>query len=200
MKYQDIVYEDNFKIVLSNSTFLRWLFKGLGLGLSFAYCMFISTLFKFEMDEVALDFCFTTLIALLPALACWQSGDRKTTIQLNQPRGYLTVTKSPWWSILIPAGPYLVQKPTLVPLPKQGIIEADLSGTRKWVIQTGPDKAEIRDMYIKLYSIEIPIVDGKNFIIWRTDDWDTYFEIGFRIKSAINDYYGEITKPTRVNR
>lgn len=187
---QDIVRANESEIVLSGFSIIKWIFRFLGLMMGFAaYSGIYIAYDTSDYFSEAIGGYLSSLCCLAPlAFAIWQFSDRTTVISFNQPKGYLTVKTSRWWSIFIPAGPRFIRVPTLVPLPKSTPFVEDRSGIMTYPVRTGPDSVEIRQSYVNSFQVQLPLEDGKVFPLWTTSDRNTYIEIIKRINEAIQDY------------
>ena len=131
--------------------------------------------------------CAIPVLGLI-ALAAWHLPDRTTRIMFNQPRGYLTLEESPLWSIFIPRGPYYFKSKEQVRLPNRELILEELSGEQEFDVQLGLSRREYRRSFFESYYVKIPLEDGSEYLLWATNDRDTFVTITERLNHAIENY------------
>lgn len=184
----DIVRMNESEMVLSDLGVGKWIFRFFAVMMAFVVLMQFGSIGDIESLGDGLNWFFLTFCFIIPfTLAAWQFGDRTTTIEFDQPEGYLTIKESPWWTILIPAGPRLIKVPTQVPLKECKPYVKDLSGIRTIHVPAGPDAIEIRNAHVESYKVQLPLEDSKLLTIWTTGDRNTYIEIVTRINKAVRD-------------
>lgn len=184
-KDKDVVSSTASEIVLrptnENDLTFRVVLKGLGLA-SAALTIFML------FDDMAV---FAPL-TLVMAIASWHMFDRTTKIQFNQPMGHLTIETSPWWSCFIPGGPYFIKRQEQVPLPREEALLERQSGTVTYPVRITPDTMEVRETTAEWFNVKLRLAGGKEFLVWRTQDWNSFVEVKNRVNKAIheNNYPG----------
>ena len=184
-KDKDVVSSTATEIVLrptsENDPSMRLVMKGLGLASAALTIWFL-------FDGMAI---FAPVTVVL-AIASWHAFDRTTKIQFNQPMGYLTIEKSPWWSCFIPGGPYFVKRQEQVPLPREEALLERQSGTVTYPVRITPDTMEVRETSAEWFKVKLRLAGGKEFLVWSSRDWNSFVEVRNRVNRAIreNNYRG----------
>jgi hypothetical protein len=177
----DVLSATDTEILLKqlNHSFYKFILKGVGI-------LAAVSLFGLLSSGKLVSLC--TIPVLVPlALAAWHLPDRTTRMIFNQPQGYLTIEESPWWSIFIPGGPYYFKDMEQVRLPNRSLILEELSGAQDHNVQVGPSRRELRRSFFESYYVNIPLEDGSEYLLWATNDRQTFELITKRLNHAIEN-------------
>ena len=170
----DIIRTTDSGIVLSNVEGTRWVWRILSL---------FAASFLFMADSDQFGEAFTSVAPI--AIVVWQLGDLKTWIRFNHPAGYLTIRRTPFWSMLIPGGPYFIRMKTQLKLPKTTPFVEQQVRTGIYPVQVGTNLIEIRRSTYTTFQVQLPLEDGMLFEVWSTSWQNTYVEIIRRLNKAI---------------
>ena len=178
----DILAVTETEILLKqlNHTFFKVVLKGIGV---------LVVLFLFGLLSTGELIWLCAIPLLLPlALAAWNLPDRTTRVIFNEPEGYVTIEESAWWSIIIPAGLNYFKTSEQIRLPNRDLVLEKLSGSHDHFVQLGTGRHEMSRSSVESLYVNIPLEDGSNYLLWVTNDQQTFETITERLNYAIESY------------
>lgn len=181
-KGTDILSVTDSELILKqlNHSFYKVILKGIGVLAAVSLLGLLSS-----GDMVSL--CAIPILGPI-ALAAWHLPDRVTRIIFNQPQGYLTIEDSPYWSIFIPGGPHYFRSTEQVRLPNRALVLQEQTGAQEYDVQLGSGRREFRRSFFESYYVNIPLEDGSEYLLWATNDRETFITITERLNVATESY------------
>ena len=178
----EIVQSSESELILSKFSGVKWPWK----LLSVLAAILLVVPLLMEHSSLHL-FCGSSLIMAPIAFAFWQYAERTTRIQFNNPVGFLTIDKVLDWGIFIPAGIHFINETIQVPLPSREVLLDVVSGTKKIILNRGPEPGDIQVESADHLQVKVLLEDGDQYIVWSTDDDLIISELVNRINSSIKE-------------